>query len=127
MKKIVVLPIFLLSFSVYAADECKPIHKSEPITFSVSAKKELDSISSIMEVKGNELSPVQPAEKLNYLAGALRFSITPVTSCKTGVQVDFVGFDGKKQRLLPWGESVVIDGKSDSEYFVKVTAAKAKP
>jgi hypothetical protein len=127
MKQIVFLSMFLLSFSALAAEDCKPIHKSSPISFSVSAKKDKNTIySSSMVVTGNELSPVQPAEKLNYLAGTLSFSLTPVTACKDGVQVDFDGFENKKQQLIPWGKSVVIDGKSDSEYFVKVTAVKVK-
>lgn len=119
--------MFLLSFSAFAAEDCKPINKSNPISFSVSAKKDKNTIySSSMVVEGNELSQVQPAEKLNYLAGSLSFSLTPIISCKEGVQVDFEGYENKKQQLIPWGKSIVIDGKSDSEYFVKVTAVKVK-
>ena len=129
MKKIVVLSMFLLSFSTLAAEDCKPIHKSSSISFSVSAKKDKNTIfSNSAVVTGNELSPIQPAETLNYIAGSLSFSLTPVSSCKEGVQVDYEDSENKKQQLIiPWGKSVVVDGKSDSDYFVKVTAVKVKP
>lgn len=130
MKPIAFLSVFLLffSFSAFAAEDCKPIYKSDPISFSVSAKNDKNTIySSSMIVTGNKVSPIQPAEKLNYLAGSLAFALIPVTSCKDGVQVDFEGLENKKQEFIPWGKSVVVDGKSDSEYFVKVTAVKVKP
>lgn len=128
MKKIAFSAMFLLSFSSFAAENCKPIHKSDPISFSVSAKKDKNTIYSSSQVAtGDELSPVQPAEKLNYLAGTLAFSLMPVASCKDGVQVNFEGSQNKKQQLLVWGKPTIIDGESDSAYFVNVTAIKIKP
>lgn len=130
MKPIVFLSVFLWCFSAsaFAAEDCKPIYKSDPINFSVSAKNDKNTIySSSMIVTGNELSPIQPAEKLNYLAGSLAFALIPVTSCKDGVIVAFEGLKNKKQQFIPWGKPVVVDGKNDSEYFVEVTAIKVEP
>ena len=83
--------------------------------------------SSSMIAKGNKLSPVQPAEKLKYLAGSLAFSLTPVASCKEGIQVNLEELENKTQLLIPLDQPVVIDGNIDSNYFVKVTAVKVKP
>jgi hypothetical protein len=127
MRKIACLTLFLLSFSAFAAENCKPIHKSDPISFSVSAQKDKNKIySSSQIVRGNELSPVQPAEKLTYTAGALTFILIPVASCKEGVQVDFESLQNKKQQLLVWGKETIVDGTIDSQYFVKVTAIQIK-
>jgi hypothetical protein len=78
-------------------------------------------------VTGNQLSPIQPADKLIYAAGTLAFSLTPVASCKEGVQVNFENSQNKKEQLLVWGKPTIVDGESDSEYFVKVIAIKIKP
>ena len=128
MRKITFSVLFLLPFSSFAAENCTPIHKSDPIKFSVSAKKDKNTLnSSSLVARGNKLSPVQPSEKLNYAAGTLAFALIPVASCKEGVQVILEASQNKKQQLLVWDEPTIIDGANDSEYFVKVTASKIKP
>lgn len=127
MRYIVLLPILAASVSTFAAENCKPIHDA-PVSISVSGKSGKSSIAANeMLVKGNALSPKQPAEQLNFVAGSFTFSIIPVSSCQDGLLLEFQGSQAKKQSLVAWDREVVVDGKAGSENYVSVTAHRSKP
>jgi len=127
MKKIIICCFLVASVSAFAAENCKPIHES-PVTVSVSGKNgKLSVVANDMTLKGNALSPKQPAEQLNFVAGSFAFSLIPISSCQDGLLVEFQNVQTKRQSLVAWGREVAIDGKSGSESYVIVTAHKSKP
>ena len=127
MKYIVLLAVLAASVSTFAAENCKPIYEV-PVTISVSGKSGASSLSATeMKVNGNALSPKQPAEQLNFVAGSFKFALVPVSSCQDGLQIEFQNTQGKKQSLVPWDREVVVDGKVGSENYVVMTAYRAKP
>lgn len=126
MKYIVLLPVLAASISAFSAQNCKPIYEA-PITVSVFGKSGRSSVSAIgKKVNGNALSPKQPAEQLNFVAGSFEFALVPISSCQDGLQIEFQNTQGKKQLLVEWDREVVIDGKAGSESYVVVTAHRAK-
>ena len=65
MRYVVLLPFLAASVSALAAESCKPIHEV-PASISVSGKSGTSSITANeISLKGNALSPRQPAELLN--------------------------------------------------------------
>lgn len=127
MKQAVLYSLLFLSFSSFAAEECKPVYKSTPLQFTVSAKNNKDELHLAKSmVIGNELSPIQPSETVNHIVGTLNFSITPVNTCKDGVNLEFVSATQKKQQFLPWGKVVLVDGHNNTDYFVNVTVDRVK-
>ncbi len=127
MKHIVLLSALVVSSATLAAENCKPIHEA-PATVAVSGRSGSSSVTaSEMTVKGNALSPKQPAEKLNFVAGAFAFSLIPMSSCQDGLLLEFQNAQAKKQALVAWDREVTVDGKAGSESYVTITARKAKP
>jgi len=127
MRYIALLPILVSSVPIFAAENCKPIHEA-PVTISVSGKSGKASIAANeMVVRGNALSPKQPAEQLNFVAGSFTFSLIPVSSCQDGLLLEFQGHQAKKQSLVAWNREVVVDGKAGSEDYVSVTARISQP
>lgn len=126
MKYIVLLPVLAASISAYSSENCKPLHEA-PVTISVSGKSGSSFLSQTeMKVNGNALSPKQPADQLNFVAGSFKFALIPTSSCQDGLQIEFQNTQGKKQLLVAWDREVVIDGKAGSESYVIVTAHRAK-
>lgn len=126
MKHIVLLPVLAASISAFSAENCKPIYEA-PATISVSGKSGLSFLSATeMKVNGNALSPKQPAEKLNFVAGSFKFAIVPISSCQDGLEIEFQNIQSNKHLLVPWDREVVVDGKVGSESYVVVTAYRAK-
>lgn len=122
MKHIVVILSALIApLTTFAAKNCKPLDET-PITMSVQGKSGVLSLTSNgLTVEGNALSPKQPAEKLVFVAGSLRFSLTPLSSCQDGLLLEFQNNQVKKQALASWDQAVIVNGKAGSDSFVSVT------
>ncbi len=126
MKPFVFFATLVISSASIAAENCKPIHDA-PASVSVSSKDGLISIEADqIAVKGNAGSPIQPAEKLQFVAGAFSFLLVPVSSCADGLLLDFQKGETTKQSLVPWGKPTTIDGVSGSQRFITVSAKKLK-
>jgi hypothetical protein len=124
--KIALYCILFTSVFAYAAENCKPIHES-PASISVSGKSGKSTVTANdLLLKGNALSPKQPAEKLSFVSGPFAFSITPVSSCQDGLMIEFQAGPSKKQQLITWDKEIVVDGKAGSESYVIVTAHRIK-
>lgn len=122
-----ILPfVLLLPVSVVAAENCVPVYES-PVSFTVSAKQGKTSMSSYNDVvRGNEHSPIQPAETLHYRAGNLSFSIMPVQSCEEGIKVELTYNEMKTQHFVPWDKQRVISGKINTDQMIVIESKRIK-
>lgn len=127
MKQAAMLLILVVSTAAVAAQDCKPLYEA-PAVVSVSARDGQNSIKdTAMTVNGNKLSPIQPSEKLNFVAGSFNFSITPIRSCANGLQIRLETAGAIKETVVAWGEKVVVSGKGNSNHYIEVMASRAKP
>ena len=127
MKYAAMLLFLGVSTAAVAAQDCKPLYEA-PAVVSVSARDGRNNITdTAMTVNGNKLSPVQPSEKLNFVAGSFSFSITPVWSCANGLQIRLETAGTIKETVVAWGKKVVLSGNGNSRHYIAVTASRAKP
>lgn len=127
MKFATMLLLLVVSTAAVAAQDCKPLYEA-PAVVSVSARDGVNNITAnVMAVKGNKLSPLQPSEKLNFIAGSFSFSIMPVSSCTNGLHIRLDTAGTTKETVVAWGKKVVVSGNGNSSHYIEVTASRAKP
>jgi len=124
MKELCYVILLMVASSSFADVDCKPIYDSDPVSVEVSAKKGKESLIANLVVYGNAHSPKQPAERLDFLAGTLSFSLVPIFSCQDGLSIEFIDSRFNKKILVKWGEESTVDGIANTEYFVKVLVKK---
>ncbi len=127
MKQAGMLLLFVVSTAAVAAQDCKPLYEA-PAVVSVSARDGRNKLTdTAVAVNGNKLSPIQPSEKLNFVAGSFGFSITPIRSCANGLQIRLETADATKETVVAWGKKVVVSGNGNSNHYIEVMASRAKP
>lgn len=123
--KYMLMMLALAAFSsAAAANHCRPIYKA-PVRISASGRHgALTFRHRSWVVRGNKLSPHQPADTLDYRNGSLYLRLIPVSSCRNGLTLRILTDDYKNQLLVPWNKKTLIVGSAGSNYYVYVIAKR---
>lgn len=127
MKHLALTFAILAPPSALASSECRMVWQDNPVYLSIEAQHGGSKVSLPDAVAAGVPGSATPREVPFVIrAGAIDFSITPLSTCRGGLLLRYRDANGSREVTAPWNQVFTLSGDIDSGRFVAITPRKSR-